>query len=114
MTCRLRFPTFAPETTNPQVDQTCPTQGHQGQNRRNAIVKPATPNTNAVAGRAHASASTPSAVGTSSSSPSRAETIDSFKRLCAGEADDLPESAFMYVGTLDDARAKAEKMAAAG
>jgi len=26
-------------------------------------------------------------------------------------ADDLPESAFMYVGTLDDARAKAEKMA---
>ncbi|MEM1354886.1 MAG: F0F1 ATP synthase subunit beta [Planctomycetota bacterium] len=40
------------------------------------------------------------------------ETIDSFERLCAGEADDLPESAFMYVGTLDDARAKAEKMAA--
>ncbi len=41
------------------------------------------------------------------------DTIDSFKRLCDGEADDLPESAFMYVGTLDDARAKAEKMAAA-
>jgi len=40
------------------------------------------------------------------------ETIDSFKRICAGEADDLPESAFMYVGTLDDARAKAERMAA--
>ncbi|MEX0654573.1 MAG: F0F1 ATP synthase subunit beta [Phycisphaeraceae bacterium] len=40
------------------------------------------------------------------------ETIDSFKRLCAGEADDLPESAFMYVGNLDDARKKAEKMAA--
>jgi F-type H+/Na+-transporting ATPase subunit beta len=40
------------------------------------------------------------------------ETLDSFKRLCAGEADDLPESAFMYVGTLDDARKKAEKMAA--
>ncbi|MEO1235161.1 MAG: F0F1 ATP synthase subunit beta [Planctomycetota bacterium] len=40
------------------------------------------------------------------------DTIDSFKRLCAGEADDLPESAFMYVGTLDDAKAKAEKMAA--
>ena len=40
------------------------------------------------------------------------ETIDSFKRLCDGEGDDLPESAFMYVGTLDDARAKAEKMAA--
>jgi F-type H+/Na+-transporting ATPase subunit beta len=40
------------------------------------------------------------------------ETIDSFDRLCEGEGDDLPESAFMYVGTLDDARAKAEKMAA--
>jgi len=39
------------------------------------------------------------------------ETIDSFKRLCNGEGDDLPESAFMYVGTLDDARKKAEKMA---
>ncbi len=41
-----------------------------------------------------------------------ADTIDSFKRLCDGEGDDLPESAFMYVGTLDDARKKAEKMAA--
>ncbi|MHC4909416.1 MAG: F0F1 ATP synthase subunit beta [Planctomycetota bacterium] len=41
-----------------------------------------------------------------------ADTIDSFERLCNGEGDDLTESAFMYVGTLDDARAKAEKMAA--
>jgi F-type H+-transporting ATPase subunit beta len=41
------------------------------------------------------------------------DTIDSFERLCNGEADDLPEQAFMYVGTLDDAREKAEKMAAA-
>ncbi len=40
-----------------------------------------------------------------------ADTVDSFKRLCEGEADDLSESAFMYVGTLDDAREKAEKMA---
>ncbi len=40
------------------------------------------------------------------------ETIDSFERLCNGEGDDLPESAFMYVGTLDDAKAKAERMAA--
>ena len=40
------------------------------------------------------------------------ETIDSFERLCDGEGDDLPETAFMYVGTLDDARQKAEKMAA--
>jgi F-type H+-transporting ATPase subunit beta len=39
-------------------------------------------------------------------------TIDSFERLCNGEGDDLPEGAFMYVGTLDDARAKAAKMAA--
>ncbi len=40
------------------------------------------------------------------------ETIDSFRRICAGEADDLPESAFMYVGNLEAARAKAEKMRA--
>jgi F-type H+-transporting ATPase subunit beta len=40
------------------------------------------------------------------------ETIDSFERLCDGEGDDLPENAFMYVGTLDDARKKAETMAA--
>jgi F-type H+-transporting ATPase subunit beta len=40
------------------------------------------------------------------------ETIDSFERLCNGEGDDLPESAFMYVGSLADARAKAKKMAA--
>ncbi|MCC6677075.1 MAG: F0F1 ATP synthase subunit beta [Phycisphaerales bacterium] len=39
-------------------------------------------------------------------------TIDSFERLCNGEGDDLPEGAFMYVGSLDDARAKAAKMAA--
>ena len=42
------------------------------------------------------------------------DTIDSFKRLVEGEADDLPESAFMYVGTLDDARKKAERMASEG
>jgi F-type H+-transporting ATPase subunit beta len=40
------------------------------------------------------------------------DTIDSFNRICEGEGDDLPESAFMYVGTLEDARAKAGKMAA--
>ncbi len=38
------------------------------------------------------------------------DTIDSFRRVCDGEADDLPESAFMYVGTLGDARKKAETM----
>ena len=40
------------------------------------------------------------------------DTIDSFERLCDGEGDDLPESAFMYVGLLADARKKAERMAA--
>jgi F-type H+-transporting ATPase subunit beta len=40
------------------------------------------------------------------------ECLDSFERLCNGEGDDLPEGAFMYVGTLDDARKKAEKMKA--
>ncbi len=40
------------------------------------------------------------------------ETIDSFEQVCNGEADDLPENAFMYVGNLDDARAKAKREAA--
>jgi len=40
------------------------------------------------------------------------DTIDSFRRVCEGEGDELPESAFMYVGNLDDARAKAERLAA--
>jgi F-type H+/Na+-transporting ATPase subunit beta len=39
-------------------------------------------------------------------------TLDSFERLCNGEGDGLPEGAFMYVGTLEDAKAKAEKMKA--
>jgi F-type H+/Na+-transporting ATPase subunit beta len=39
-------------------------------------------------------------------------TIDSFERLCNGEGDDLPEGAFMYVGSFDDAKAKAAKMIA--
>ena len=39
------------------------------------------------------------------------QTIDSFERLCDGEGDELPESAFMYVGTLEDAIAKAAKAA---
>ena len=40
------------------------------------------------------------------------DTLDSFRRIAAGEADDLPEGAFMYVGTLDDVREKAERMSA--
>ncbi|MEL6337952.1 MAG: F0F1 ATP synthase subunit beta [Pseudomonadota bacterium] len=41
------------------------------------------------------------------------KTIDGFKRLCAGEVDHLPEAAFYMVGDLDDAIAKAEKLAEA-
>ena len=38
------------------------------------------------------------------------ETIRSFEELCGGKWDHLPESAFMYVGTIEDAARKAEKM----
>ncbi len=41
------------------------------------------------------------------------KTIDSFKRVCAGEFDHLPEAAFYLVGDIDSAVAKAEKLAAA-
>jgi F-type H+-transporting ATPase subunit beta len=40
------------------------------------------------------------------------DTIKSFKGLVAGEYDNLPESAFYMVGTIEDAIAKAEKMKA--
>jgi F-type H+-transporting ATPase subunit beta len=39
-------------------------------------------------------------------------TIDSFKRVVAGEFDHLPESAFYMVGGIEDVVKKAEKMAA--
>ena len=38
------------------------------------------------------------------------DTIRSFERLLAGEFDDLPEQAFMFVGTIEEAQKKAEKM----
>ncbi len=41
----------------------------------------------------------------------REETIRSFEELCDGKWDHLPESAFMYVGVIEEAAAKAEKMA---
>jgi F-type H+-transporting ATPase subunit beta len=41
-----------------------------------------------------------------------ADTIKGFKGLCAGDYDDLPEAAFYMVGTIEDAMAKAETMAA--
>jgi F-type H+-transporting ATPase subunit beta len=39
------------------------------------------------------------------------ETIRSFKAVCEGEYDHLPENAFYMVGGIDEAVAKAEKMA---
>jgi F-type H+-transporting ATPase subunit beta len=40
------------------------------------------------------------------------DTIRSFKAVCEGEYDNLPENAFYMVGAIEDAVAKAEKMAA--
>jgi F-type H+-transporting ATPase subunit beta len=40
------------------------------------------------------------------------DTIRSFEEICDGKWDQLPESAFMYVGTVEEAAKKAEKMAA--
>jgi F-type H+-transporting ATPase subunit beta len=40
-----------------------------------------------------------------------ADTIKGFGELVDGKADDLPEQAFYMVGTIEDARRKAEKMA---
>jgi len=39
------------------------------------------------------------------------ETIRSFRELCEGKWDHLPEQAFMYVGTIEEAAAKAEGLA---
>jgi F-type H+-transporting ATPase subunit beta len=41
-----------------------------------------------------------------------ADTIKGFKGLCDGEYDHLPEAAFYMVGTIEEAQAKAEKLAA--
>ncbi len=40
----------------------------------------------------------------------RADAVHSFQDLVEGKCDDLPEQAFMYVGTIDEAREKAEKL----
>jgi F-type H+-transporting ATPase subunit beta len=40
------------------------------------------------------------------------DTVRSFKALANGEYDHLPEQAFYMVGTIEDAVAKAQKMAA--
>jgi F-type H+/Na+-transporting ATPase subunit beta len=40
------------------------------------------------------------------------DTIKGFKALCAGELDELPEQAFLYVGGIEEAIEKADKMKA--
>jgi F-type H+-transporting ATPase subunit beta len=42
-----------------------------------------------------------------------ADTIKAFKGLCSGDYDHLPEQAFYMVGTIEEAKAKAEKLAEA-
>jgi F-type H+-transporting ATPase subunit beta len=42
---------------------------------------------------------------------SREDTIRSFEELCDGKWDSLPESAFMYVGAIEEAAEKAKKLA---
>ena len=42
----------------------------------------------------------------------REDTIRSFGELCSGKWDHLPEAAFMYVGKIEEAAEKAEKLAA--
>jgi F-type H+-transporting ATPase subunit beta len=41
-----------------------------------------------------------------------ADTVRSFKEIVEGKHDDLPEAAFLMVGTIEEAREKAEKMKA--
>jgi F-type H+-transporting ATPase subunit beta len=42
-----------------------------------------------------------------------ADMLKSFDDITSGKADDLPEQAFLYVGTLDEARERAKELAAA-
>jgi F-type H+-transporting ATPase subunit beta len=39
------------------------------------------------------------------------DTIRGFKMICSGELDHLPEQAFLYVGAIEEAIEKAEKIA---
>ena len=43
-----------------------------------------------------------------------ADTIRSFKEICDGKWDHLPESAFLYVGGIEEAAEQAKRMAAEG
>ena len=38
------------------------------------------------------------------------ETIKSFKAICDGECDNIPEQAFLYVGGIDEVHEKAKKL----
>ena len=38
------------------------------------------------------------------------DTIKGFKEICEGKHDDLPEQAFLMVGTIEEAIEKAKKM----
>ena len=38
------------------------------------------------------------------------DTISGFEAILNGDCDEFPENAFMYVGTIDEAKEKAEKM----
>ncbi len=40
-----------------------------------------------------------------------ADTLKSFEEITDGRADDLPEQAFLYVGSIDEVREKAKGMA---
>ncbi|MCU0689796.1 MAG: F0F1 ATP synthase subunit beta [Polyangiaceae bacterium] len=42
------------------------------------------------------------------------DTIDGFEEIVDGKLDNVPEQAFLYCGTIDEAKAKAEKMKAEG
>jgi F-type H+-transporting ATPase subunit beta len=44
----------------------------------------------------------------------RADTVRSYREIIDGKVDNLPEEAFKYVGTIEDVRAKAEKLTAQG
>ncbi len=42
------------------------------------------------------------------------ETVRGFKEIIDGNVDDLPETAFLYVGTIDQAREKGARLAQEG
>jgi len=45
---------------------------------------------------------------------SRMDTVRGFKEILDGKCDDMPEQAFLLVGTIEDAREKAERIAREG